>query len=117
MTYEDNLSGRIESERIDRLAEWLEATIGPRLTAFATDTTPTEVIRIAHGDEDPPDEIERRMRNLYAVVRLLTERDRVGTAHEWLTEPNPELANRTPADMLRHGESPAPVWFAASPTF
>ena len=30
MTYEDNLSGRIESERIDRLAEWLEATIGPQ---------------------------------------------------------------------------------------
>src|SRR5206468_890821 len=54
MTYEDNLSGRIESERIDLLAEWLEATIGPRLTAFATATTPTEVGRIAHGDEDPP---------------------------------------------------------------
>jgi len=31
--------------------------------------------------------------------------------------PNPELQNRTPVEALRQGESPAPVWFAASPTF
>ena len=117
MTYENNLSGRIESERIDRLAEWLEATIGPRLTALATATTATEVGRIAHGKEDPPDELEQRLRNLYAVVRLLTQRDRMGTAHEWLTQPNPELAYRAPIELLREGESPEPVWFAAAPTF
>ena len=51
MTYEDNLTGRIEAERIDRLAEWLEATIGPALTAFATAASTSEVARIAHGDE------------------------------------------------------------------
>ena len=117
MTYEDNLSGRIEAERIDRLAEWLEATIGPGLTAFATATSASEVARIAHGDEDPPDDLEKRLRNLYAVVRLLTQRDRSGTVNEWLTAPNPELQNRAPAELLREGESPAPVWFAASPTF
>src|SRR5437764_14949139 len=99
MTYEDNLSGRIESERIDRLVEWLEATIGPRLTALATATTPTEVGRIAHGDEEPPTELERRLRNLYAVVRLPTQRDRTDTPNEWLTAPNPELRNRTPVDL------------------
>ena len=101
----------------DRLAEWLEATIGPRLTAMATATTATEVGRIAHGEEDPPDELERRLRNLYAVVRLLTQRDRTDTPNEWLVAPNPELQNRTPVEALREGESPAPVWFAASPTF
>jgi hypothetical protein len=117
MTYEDNLSGRIESERIDLLAEWLEATIGPSLTAFAAATTPTEVVRIAHGDEDPPGELEKRLRNLYGVVRMLAERDRSGTVNDWLMSPNPELSNRAPAELLREGESPAPVWFAASPTF
>jgi uncharacterized protein (DUF2384 family) len=117
VTYEDNLSGRIEAERIDRLAEWLEATIGPGLTAFATATSASEVARIAHGDEDPPDELEKRLRNLYAVVRLLTERDRTSTAPEWLTAPNPELHDRAPVELLREGESPAPVWFAASPAF
>jgi hypothetical protein len=117
MTYEDNLSGRIEAERIDRLAEWLEATIGPSLTAFATATSTTEVGRIAHGEESPPNELERRLRNLYAVVRLLTQRDRTDTVNDWLTAPNPDLQNRAPAELLREGESPAPVWFAASPTF
>jgi hypothetical protein len=117
MTYEDNLSGRIESEPIDRLAEWLEATIGPRLTAFATATSPSEVARIAHGEEDPPDELEQRLRNLYAVVRLLQQRDRNDTAPAWLTSPNPDLEDRAPVELLREGESPAPVWFAASPTF
>jgi hypothetical protein len=117
MTHEDNLSGRIECERIDRLAEWLEATIGPKLTAFATATSPNELAAIAHGDEEPPDELEQRLRNLYAVVRLLSQRDRTDTAPEWLTAPNPELENRTPVELLREGESPAPVWFAASPTF
>lgn len=117
MTYEDNLTGRIEAERIDRLAEWLEATIGPRLVAFATATSASDVARIAHGDENPTDELERRLRNLYAVVRLLTERDRTESAPEWLTAPNPELEDRAPVELLREGESPAPVWFAASPTF
>ena len=117
MTYEDNLSGRIESERIDRLAEWLEATLGPRLTAFAVASTQADLGRIAHGDELPTDELERRLRNLYAVVRLLTQRDRMGTAHEWLTQPNPDLAYRAPIELLREGESPEPVWFAAAPTF
>ena len=117
MTYEDNLTGRIERERIDRLAEWLEATIGPGLTAFATASSASEVARIAHGDEEPPDELERRLRNLYAVVRLLTERDRSDTAPDWLTSPNPELQDRAPVELLREGASPAPVWFAASPTF
>ena len=117
MTYEDNLSGRIECERIDRLAEWLEATIGPGLTAFATAASTNEVVRIAHGETDPPGELERRLRNLYAVVRLLTQRDRNDTVNDWLTAPNPELENRAPAELLREGESPAPVWFAASPTF
>jgi hypothetical protein len=31
--------------------------------------------------------------------------------------PNPELEGRAPADLLREGESPEPVWFAAAPTF
>ena len=117
MTYEDQLSGRIESDRIDRLVEWLEATLGPSLTAFATGTSQADIGRIAHGDSCPAPQLEQRLRNLYAVVRLLTQRDRPDTPHDWLTAPNPQLANRAPAELLREGESPEPVWFAASPTF
>ncbi|MBV9213650.1 MAG: DUF2384 domain-containing protein [Actinobacteria bacterium] len=117
MTYENNLAGRIEGDRIDQVAEWLEATLGPRLTAFSVHIPPLRLGRIAHGDEQPGAEVERRLRNLYAVVRLLTQRDSLGPAQDWLMQPNPELHHRAPAELLREGESPEPVWFAAAPTF
>jgi hypothetical protein len=118
MTYGyERLTGRIESEPIDLLAEWLEATIGLRLTAFATNAKQTEIREIAHGDSCPRAELEKRLRNLYAVARWLAVRDRPASAPEWLMSPNPELSGRAPADLLREGESPEPVWFAAAPTF
>jgi hypothetical protein len=117
MTSADQLTGRIEGERIDRLVEWLEATVGPRLTAFATATSQSDIAHIAHGETSPGGELERRLRNLYAVVRLLTQRDRPGTVNDWLTAPNPDLQNRAPVELLREGVSPEPVWFAAAPTF
>jgi hypothetical protein len=118
MTYGyERLTGRIESEPIDLLAEWLEATIGLRLTAFATNAKQTEIREIAHGDSCPRSELEKRLRNLYAVARYLAVRDRPASAPEWLMAPNPDLSGRAPADLLREGESPEPVWFAAAPTF
>jgi hypothetical protein len=118
MTYgNERLTGRIESERIDLLAEWLEATLGLRLTAFASNAKQTEIRRIAHGESCPVAALEERLRNLYAVTRLLTVRDRPASAPEWLMSPNPELEGRAPVDLLREGESPEPVWFAAAPAF
>jgi hypothetical protein len=115
MTFE--LTGRIESERIDVLVEWLEANLGLRLTAFATGAHQTEIRQIAHGEFAPGNELESRLRNLYAVTRFLILRERPSSPHDWLTAPNPDLQGRTPADLLREGESPEPVWFAAAPTF
>jgi hypothetical protein len=117
MPYRDDHSARIESERIDRLAEWLEATLGTRLAAFATGVSAHDLDRIAHGVEHPADEIERRLRNLYAVTWYFAAGDGPGSAHDWLLSPNPELHNRTPADLLREGEAPEAVWFAAAPAF
>ena len=113
----ERLTGRIESEPIDQLAEWLEATIGLRLTAFATNAKQNEIRHIAHGDSCPRRELEKRLRNLYAVTRFLAVNDRPASAPEWLMSPNSELHGRAPADLLREGESPEPVWFAAAPTF
>ncbi|HEX2126318.1 MAG TPA: hypothetical protein VHF45_07145 [Thermoleophilaceae bacterium] len=118
MTYGyERLSGRIESEPIDLLVEWLEATLGLRLTAFATGAKQTEIRHIAHGESCPRGDLEKRLRNLYAVTRFLAVRDRPASAPEWLMAPNEELQGRAPADLLREGESPEPVWFAAAPTF
>ena len=55
----------------------------------------------------------------YLVTRVPTDGVGVvfGVRAGMFVAPNPELQNRTPVEALREGESPAPVWFAASPTF
>jgi len=68
--------GNVASSRQPgRLAEWLEATLGPRLTAFAVASSQADLGRIAHGDEEPEGDAEERLRNLYAVASLLAARD------------------------------------------
>ena len=107
----------IAAERVDRLAEWLEMTLGTRLSAFATGLTTRELVQIAHGDAQPGPDVEQRLRNLYAVASLLASRDGAGSAYAWLTEPNEDLDGRSPASLLHDGGTPESVWFAAAPTF
>jgi hypothetical protein len=111
------VAGEIASERVDRLAEWLEVTLGPRLTAFAAGIGTRELVKIAHGEEQPPTEAEQRLRNLFAVASMLAARDGAGSAYTWLTEPNEDLDGRTPASLLHDGGPPESVWFAAAPAF
>ncbi|MEA2126551.1 MAG: hypothetical protein QOI80_3333 [Solirubrobacteraceae bacterium] len=109
--------GEIVVERVDRLAEWLEVTLGTRLTAFASGLTTRELVRIAHGDAAPRPDEEQRLRNLYAVASMLAARDGAGSAYAFLTEPNEELGGRSPASLLHDGRKPESVWFAAAPAF
>jgi hypothetical protein len=109
--------GEIAVERVDRLAEWLEVTLGTRLTAFAAGLTTRELVRIAHGDQDPGPDEEQRLRNLYAVASMLAARDGAGSAYAFLTEPNDDLDGRSPASLLHDGRKPEAVWFAAAPAF
>src|SRR4051794_26970268 len=110
-------SAEIAAERVDRLAEWLEVTLGTRLTAFAAGLTTRELVRIAHGDRSPAPDEEQRLRNLYAVAFMLAARDGAGSAYAFLTEPNQELGGRSPASLLHDGRKPEAVWFAAAPAF
>lgn len=107
----------IATERIDRLAEWLELSLGLRLAAFAVGVKQREFSLVVRGEETPTADIERRMRNLFAVASLLAARDGAGTAYDWLTEPNPGLDNRAPASLLHDGAVPEAVWFAVAPAF
>jgi hypothetical protein len=112
----EDLAPRAEQERIDRLAQWLEATLGQRLTAYASGATTAEVYDVAHGERVAND-LERRLRNLYALTYYIAVTDGPGSAHEWLVEPNPDLDSRPPAQLLHDGQPPEAVWLAAAPTF
>jgi hypothetical protein len=112
------IAGReIAVQRIDRQAEWLEVTLGSRLAAFAAGLSARHLTRIAHREDAPEHDEERRLRNLFAVASFLASRDGAGSAYSWLTEPNPELDGRTPAALLHDGGAPETVWLAASPVF
>jgi uncharacterized protein (DUF2384 family) len=112
------IAGReIAVQRIDRQAEWLEVTLGSRLAAFAAAMSPAHLTHIARRDEKPNDEEDRRIRNVFAVTSLLAARDGAGSAYAWLTEPNPELDGRSPADLLHDGRAPENVWLAAATPF
>jgi hypothetical protein len=119
LTDEDKRRGRgqIAAERVDRLAEWLEVTLGARLTAFAAGLTVTDIARIAHGEQEPDPDAEQRLRNLFAVASMLAVRDGAGSAYAWLTESNADLGGRSPASLLHDGKQPESVWFAAAPAF
>jgi hypothetical protein len=112
------IAGReIAVQRIDRQAEWLEVTLGAKLAAFAAGLSSRHLARIAHGEDKPDGDEERRLRNLFAVASFLAARDGAGSAYIWLTEPNPELEGRTPASLLHHGSPPETVWLATSAPF
>lgn len=119
LTDEDKqgLTAEIAVERVDRLAEWLEVTLGSRLSAFAAGLTTRELIAIAHGDQEPAEDAEQRLRNLFAVAAMIAARDGAGSAYAFLTEPNEDLGGRSPASLLHDGSEPESVWFAASPAF
>ena len=71
MTYENSLAGRIEGDRIDQVAEWLEASLGPRLTAFSVRVTPLRLGKIAHGDEQPGEQrVGQRPRSNLEAARF-----------------------------------------------
>ena len=118
MTFQDERThGRSDSQRIDHLAEWLEVTLGPRLVAYAVGVSPSDVGRYASGEDVPAEDVARRLRDLYTATWFIASTDGPGSAHDWLTLPNPMLENRTPAELLREGESPEPAWFSAATVF
>jgi hypothetical protein len=112
------IAGReIAVQRIDRQAEWLEVTLGARLAAFAAGMSIGHLARIAKREDKPDTNEEVRLRNVFAVASLLAARDGAGSAYAWLTEPNPELGGRSPADLLHDGRAPENVWLAAATPF
>jgi len=117
MTFEDDRTASPVDQRIDRLAEWLEVTLGVRLTAFAVGVSAADIARFAHGDERPVAEVDRRLRNLYRATWFVASNDGPGSAHDWLMAPIPQLEDRTPAELLRAGEAPSAVWYSAAPVF
>src|SRR4051794_30350582 len=107
MTFEDERTqGKSHSQRIDHLAEWLEVTLGPRLVAYAVGGSPSDICRYASGQEEPAEDVTRRLRDLYTATWFIASTDGPRSAHDWLTLPNPKLDDRAPAELPPRGFTP-----------
>jgi hypothetical protein len=106
----------ISGGKIDEIARWLTANIGPRVIAYAAHTSRSEIARAAQGQGADP-AVDERLRCIYAVVSYVAVSDGPGSAHDFLVEPNPDLDGRAPAELLHDGAPPEQVWLAAVPAF
>jgi uncharacterized protein (DUF2384 family) len=106
----------IGAGRLDEIALWLTTNIGPRLVAYAAHTSRSELARAAQGME-VDEQVDKRIRCLYAVVTYVASSDGAGSAHDFLVRPNPDLDGRAPAEALHDGAPAEHVWMAAVPAF
>lgn len=85
-----------------QIAEYLESTVGPRMTAAIAGTPDIERIgRYAReqGEQPEPTE-ERRLRAGYHAVKTMVDSYDTQTARVWLFGTNASLGDRAPIEVL-----------------
>lgn len=87
------------------LVRVLQETLGRSLVAFlAGGVDPRTVDRWARGATKPRPDSEARLRTAFQVLQLLLSRDSAHTARAWFIGLNPQLDDRSPAQMLHDGK-------------
>lgn len=103
-----DLAAYDESIRMDTstVVKELRPLLGARLVAFLAGVKETRAVHEwAEGDREIRSaDVAGRLRLAYQVARLITARDRPEVAQAWFQGLNPELGDRSPARILRHGE-------------
>lgn len=87
---------------IAKLAAYLQAEVGQKLTAFMAGLNDPKVIgRWMSGKNTPQFENEMRLRCGYRIVRILADAYDTTTAKAWLFGTNSRLGDRAPIVILR----------------
>jgi uncharacterized protein (DUF2384 family) len=88
------------------VAGWLQEQLGQRMVAHLAGLEHVKQIgRYARDDATPRDEVERRLREGYKVVRMIAGAYDATTAKAWLFGTNSRLDDQAPIDMLRRARS------------
>ncbi|MEX1080174.1 MAG: hypothetical protein WED09_13825 [Homoserinimonas sp.] len=86
----------------------LRELLGARLTALVAGVGETRTIRVwADGAEAPPTEVMARLRLAYRVAGELAREESPEVAQAWFMGRNPNLSDRSPAQLLRDGDPEA----------
>ena len=99
------LAKRPHDYTVAQIAEHLNDNLGPKLTAFMVGKDQQTVARWAKGKQSPPqDDVERRLRAVFAVFQLLSENDTRHVARAWFLDMNPQLDDVSPAEAIANGD-------------
>jgi hypothetical protein len=91
---------------VAEVAGRLQEQIGQRMAAHLAGLEHVKQVgRYARGGASPRDDVERRLREGYKVVRMIGGAYDAATAKAWLFGTNSRLDDRAPIDVLRGATS------------
>ena len=96
---------RPEEWTVPQITAYLNDTLGPKLVAYMVEKSPQTVARWADGAQAPPQpDAERRLRGAFQIVQLLVETDSHHVVRAWFIGMNPQLEDRSPAEVVATGD-------------
>lgn len=96
---------RHEEWGVAQIATYLSENIGPKLVAYMVGKSTQTVARWAAGTQQPPQpEVESRLRGIFQIVQMLVEVDSRHVVRAWLLGMNPQLEDRSPAEVIAEGQ-------------
>lgn len=101
-----------------RIAESLQVMLGQSMVAGMTGIAdPKTIGRWARGEREPRGESERRLRDAFQIVTLLSLADSPAVARAWIVGMNPHLRDHAPFVILSEDAHSAPRVLAAARAF
>ena len=99
---------------VPELARTLTDVLSRRVTAYVAGVQDGKTItRWANGESTiRDDDMERRVRVAYEIVRLLLTTERPESVRAWFISLDPRLNDRLPMDVIREGELQSALYAA-----
>lgn len=97
-----DLDHEVATRSVAEVASYLQSTVGQRVAAAIAGLADARQIGryAADGGPMPREAVERRLREGYKVVRMLTDAYDATTAKAWLFGINSRLDDQAPIDLL-----------------
>jgi hypothetical protein len=87
------------------VADFLQDVLGRRLVAYVADVKDAKTVsRWAHGETEPREASEKRLRTAYEIAYLLAAFDSPRVVKAWFIGLNPQLGDISPAEAI-HDET------------
>lgn len=88
-----------------QITGYLNENLGPKLVAHMVGKSTQTVARWVAGIQAPPQpDVERRLRGVFQIVQLLVETDSRHVVRAWFIGMNPQLEDRSPAEVVATGD-------------